>query len=59
MKTFILILTTFNYYGANVAHVPGFTSREACLTAANEWLKQSNKVANGHTAFRALCAHSE
>jgi len=60
MKTFILILTTFNYYGVAVEHVPGFATREACLAAANEWLQQSRKVVRSNVSdFRALCARSE
>lgn len=47
-----LILTLSSYKVAAIGHVPGFTSKKACLTAAHAYvahMKGSDNVA------RALC----
>lgn len=58
MPTFILILTIWTGYGpsASVAmqQVPGFQSKQACLTAGDAWIKNTVEVSN-FGIVRAVC----
>lgn len=59
---FTLILTfTFIVSGPKgavaVDHVPGFSTKESCIIAANDWLKQAREV-QGYGAVRALCVYT-
>lgn len=51
------LLYNYPYYStaATVSSVSGFKSRENCLAAANEWLKQVRETEVRFTA-RAMCA---
>ena len=58
-----LILTVVihgsNKGGASVAHVPGFTSQQACLETAKTWMAEMRRLDNEATVtvrYSAICA---
>lgn len=62
MYAYTLILTLSFFSGAGSASaaiesVPGFSSRESCLSAANSWLQQQTSSRSG-TVARALCVQT-
>lgn len=63
MYGWILILTVWTNDGdykaaraaASIESVDGFTSREACLAAGNQWLKQIREAKYDRMMARAVC----
>lgn len=62
MATWILILTLvvdqYNAGGPAITSVGGFHTRAACMSAANEWLRQARSIETERTIARAMCAES-
>lgn len=51
MTTWILILTLSTAsFGSAIEHIPGFTSKQECLVAGDEWLKSKP-----YSIGRAIC----
>jgi hypothetical protein len=54
----ILILSILAYSsqgGSSVSSVPGFTSEQSCMVAANVWLSHARNQYQGIYTAKALC----